>query len=398
MTRALIIFFAFLLFPFFSFANNVSVVSINEIAWMGTLSSANDEWIELTNNTDSEINVDKWILKSSDEKIKISLAGKLPAKQNYLLERTDDDSVQGIKADLIYSGVMSNSGMILELYDNYGNLIDRINCETGWVAGNNETKQTMEKIYEKWQTSSVAEGTPKAPNGEKSTTVSVSEKSLTINNQNKKNSVEFDIRKITLTELMPSPEGADKDNEWVELFNFNDIAVSLSNWKIRDIEGAILTYVFPPETKIAPNEYLIFKRTETKISLNNDGDGLELISPDGKITDSVLYGKAVNGQSYSKINSEWIWSNILTPGKPNAGNFSEKTLPEQDKSDNEINITSSMADKIENNEDPLKKIGTNGSNPVILFFSAIILSAVLAALILIIKLKIIKRNVRTQSF
>lgn len=41
--------FLFVLVPFKCFAINSSDVVINEIAWMGTIASANDEWLELYN-------------------------------------------------------------------------------------------------------------------------------------------------------------------------------------------------------------------------------------------------------------------------------------------------------------------------------------------------------------
>src|SRR4030042_1915778 len=81
-------------------------VSINEIAWMGTLSSYNDEWIELYNGTDQEINLGGWILKTADEGIKINLLGKISQNGFYLLERTGDESVPEIAAAPFYAGAM----------------------------------------------------------------------------------------------------------------------------------------------------------------------------------------------------------------------------------------------------------------------------------------------------
>ena len=99
-------------------------VAINEIAWMGTEASYNDEWIELYNNTDFSINLVGWVLKAGDGSPEINLTGIISAKSFYLLERTDDYSVPGISADQIYTGALGNSGENLELYDSSGNLID----------------------------------------------------------------------------------------------------------------------------------------------------------------------------------------------------------------------------------------------------------------------------------
>ncbi|MBU4224170.1 lamin tail domain-containing protein, partial [Patescibacteria group bacterium] len=75
-------------------------VVINEVAWMGTPASGSDEWIELYNRTDYEIDLNNWILYSeTDLKPYINLSGIIPAKGYYLIERTDDNTVLGITAD-----------------------------------------------------------------------------------------------------------------------------------------------------------------------------------------------------------------------------------------------------------------------------------------------------------
>ena len=50
----------FLIFPLGAEA----AVVINEIAWMGTVSSANDEWLELYNDGTEEVSLDGWIIVS----------------------------------------------------------------------------------------------------------------------------------------------------------------------------------------------------------------------------------------------------------------------------------------------------------------------------------------------
>lgn len=140
-------------------------VLMNEIAWMGSSNSATDEWIELYNATEKTINVSGWMLASPDGKLKIPLKGDIAPKSFYLMERTDNNTVPNIAADLIYKGLLPNSGIGLELHDNTGNIIDRADYSNGWLAGNNATKQTMERVnLSEWQTSKDPNGTPKAQN------------------------------------------------------------------------------------------------------------------------------------------------------------------------------------------------------------------------------------------
>ncbi len=111
---------------------------------------------------------------------------------------------------------------------------------------------------------------------------------------------------IFITEIMPSPEGPDEQNEWIKLFNPNNYDVNLSGWKLRDIEGTKKTYLL--KQTIKANSELVLKRPETGILLNNDKDGLELLRPDGSISDSMKYEKAQIGQSYIKTKDGWKWT------------------------------------------------------------------------------------------
>src|SRR3989304_7301721 len=77
-------------------------VLINEVAWAGTRASANDEWIELYNPGPAPVPLSGWTLTDQND-ISIELAGVLDAGAYFLLERTDDRTVSGIPADLIYT-------------------------------------------------------------------------------------------------------------------------------------------------------------------------------------------------------------------------------------------------------------------------------------------------------
>ncbi|MBU4608947.1 MAG: lamin tail domain-containing protein, partial [Euryarchaeota archaeon] len=86
----------------------INPVIINEIAWMGTDASSADEWIELYNRSNEDIDLENWILYSVEDNspnISFSEASNkiLKAGEYYLIERTDDSAVSNINADLITS-------------------------------------------------------------------------------------------------------------------------------------------------------------------------------------------------------------------------------------------------------------------------------------------------------
>ncbi len=124
-------------------------VVINEVAWMGTAADYSDEWIELYNNTDQDIDLAGWSLAAADGTPNIPLSGVIPAHGYFLLERSDDSTVSDIPADLIYTGALENdpNAESLTLYDGIGQVVDTANGDGGtWPAGNNSTKHTMERV------------------------------------------------------------------------------------------------------------------------------------------------------------------------------------------------------------------------------------------------------------
>jgi hypothetical protein len=100
------------------------VVTINEIAWAGTSASYYDEWIELANNTGQAVDLGDWMLRADDGSPSIPLAGAIPARGFYLLERTDDTTVSNIRADQVYAGALENGGEVLSLYR--ANVVDAV--------------------------------------------------------------------------------------------------------------------------------------------------------------------------------------------------------------------------------------------------------------------------------
>jgi hypothetical protein len=121
-------------------------VVVSEVAWMGTAASANDEWIELYNNTAAPIDLAGWTLDAADGTPSIPLHGVIPAGGHFLLERTDDSSVPAVPADLIYSGALGNEGETLTLRDPASALADRVDCSAGWSAGHNRARVPMARV------------------------------------------------------------------------------------------------------------------------------------------------------------------------------------------------------------------------------------------------------------
>ncbi len=345
------IFISALPLPLRVYAANSGDVVINEISWMGTVESYNNEWLELYNTTPGEINLDGWILRATDGTPKINLTGIIAGNGYFLLERTDDNTVPEQLADQIYTGALGNSGEHLELVDAQGNVTDDVNSWGNWFAGDNATKQTMERkkpIFTgsdaaTWAGSIATGGTPKAQNSvygreqesqewqsstttvtaiqtqpNSTTTVSWQENNILVATTTiPQPSPPPFAENILISEIMPAPAGADENMEWIEITNEGNAQADVSLWKVKDNTGAINTYDFPENSLIAAHSLLVLSRQTTKITLNNDADGVELVRSDGEVVQVVNYTDAPEAQSFARTENTWQWTQVPTPGSAN---------------------------------------------------------------------------------
>lgn len=225
-------------------------VIINEVAWMGSPQSSNDEWIELKNITDVEADVSGWQIIDKDSQIKALLSGKIAAGAFYLLERTDDNSAPGVSADQIYAGALANVGEGLRLFDKNCGLIDEVWAAPDWPAGDNTYKLTMERQADfSWRHSANAGGTPKAANSQgvipaadagSATSFSSVPSSNSSNNNppdnTQQNQTTQSVNHLLISEVQVA--GIDAGDEFIELYNPTDAEIDLSGWSIQYLSGS----------------------------------------------------------------------------------------------------------------------------------------------------------------
>lgn len=146
-------------------ASEESSVLISEVAWSGTQANWADEWVELMNPTDKVIDLDGWTLSwegvtvhlGEEKENTITVANKtLKPGEAFLLERSDDDTVSSVKADVIYKGSLSNSGEKLVLKNSEGEKVQVIEGKDGWMAGTSSGGDpgyaSMELVDGQWKT------------------------------------------------------------------------------------------------------------------------------------------------------------------------------------------------------------------------------------------------------
>ena len=303
-------------------------VVINELAWMGTEISANDEWIELHNPTETPASLEGWRLTAVDGSPDIPLSGTIAPGEYFLLERTDDESVPTAPADSIYTGALGNAGEQLELRDAGGLLIDQILMSDGaWPAGDNTTKQTMERANTGgWQTSALPGGTPLSPNSagiediptdtpQENTAPAPNASSTSATGGGKEQQPKYTKGMLLLSEILPNPLGAD-DQEFIELYNPTDQGVNVKDFYLKNRAGKI--YRFAAQ-RIGAQQYLLLTRQHSRLPLSNAKEQLTLYAPNDTRIDSVtVSAPAPESHSYARRDhADWEWTSVLTPGEPN---------------------------------------------------------------------------------
>ena len=199
-------------------------VIINEVAWMGTKNSSNDEWIELKNISQEAVDLSGWQLLDKENQIKVifDVGEVIPNNGFFLLERTDDNSVPDQKADLIYTGGLKNSDEALYLFDKNCQLQDVVKANPNWPAGDNKTKRTMERKSDfSWQSSASPGGTPKSKNSKGYVKPRAGGAAAP--------PAPPSYPKILISEIQIAPI----EERFIELYNPNDQNIDLTGWYIQ---------------------------------------------------------------------------------------------------------------------------------------------------------------------
>lgn len=123
-----------------------------------------------------------------------------------------------------------------------------------------------------------------------------------------------------LSEIMACPTAGGE--EWVELFNPHSQAIPLAGFSLRDDKNQV--FAFSQESISAKS----FLTVELKNVLNNTGDSVILIAPDGKKIDEFSYTTCTTAHSWAKIAGQWLSTELVTKNNANlASNTSANTPP-----------------------------------------------------------------------
>jgi hypothetical protein len=93
---------------------------------------------------------------------------------------------------------------------------------------------------------------------------------------------------IRIVRLLPNPAGPDDEKESVTVRNTGTDPVSLAGWSLRDLAGT--KWDLNSVGTINGGEEKTVRRNRQPMSLNNEGDTIELLNATGRVVQTVNYG------------------------------------------------------------------------------------------------------------
>jgi alkylated DNA nucleotide flippase Atl1 len=317
------------------------LVLLNELAWMGSPvhggedggGGAQAEWIELKNNAGRDVDLTGWRIVNASGKLAVDFPKGEVLEEGafYLLERGSDETVPDAPADMVYSGVLSNNGEWLRLFDRNCVLVDEVDASRGWHAGENASKKTMERsaVDLSWHTSGVVGGTPKRENsafsmrntpplktgiltlpppaatppaGEASSTATSTaaggEPSTT-------SPAAPSVNHVVIAAVQITGGAGLSGNDFIKLFNPTASAVDVSGWKLRkraQTGSESSVRVFAAGQTIPAGGYFVWANSSDGFALSlgaNESstqtiaanNSIALLMPDGVVVDALAWGE-----------------------------------------------------------------------------------------------------------
>jgi hypothetical protein len=283
-------------------------VKINEIMPNPPGRDSKNEWVEIFNDSEYDCNLINWSIDdmeggsrpyvfNEDMIIKENTFLLLPSWQTKLNLNNSEDSVR--------------------LFDSEESLIEEIEYEDAKEFFSFALNENAEFEWTESPTPFFENLFIKKEEEEKT-----KKKNNTSKNPKIKNGTLSD--KIFITEIFPNPEGSDKGNEWMEIYNASGETVKLGNWTIDTGEGKKNLISFK-NVSINPESYLLISDQDLSSSLKNSKNTLRIKDYNNKVIDSLTYDNVVEDHSYMKteieenqeILFEWTWSENKTPGEEN---------------------------------------------------------------------------------
>jgi len=314
----------------------------------GGVGAATQEFIVLYNNGTEEVDLSGWCLtnKSSATIACFSPPGVghetyLPAYKHAVIASAPFAITQPVgTVTLTYTPISQSSGSItggsdtVSLIDHLGNVVDRHTWTTSLSSGMQFERHgtgaptvyqdtdgaadwsvTVSGVLPVDETEIDTTATDSCPNIDGVQSSVPADKELSQTGE----CVDRIVLLLELTELLPNAVGTDMGQEFIELFNPNDVSVEMKDYVLLVGQNYENTYAFPVDVTILPHKYIRFTNTDIPYGLLNSSSRVAIaLAANGTILGEVpVYTDPPEGQSWALINDVWQYTNQPTPGLEN---------------------------------------------------------------------------------
>ncbi len=136
---------------------------------------------------------------------------------------------------------------------------------------------------------------------------------------------------LIINELFPYPQVNSEEKEWLEIYNPQNLAVKIHEYKIVDAKNNIRFLTKDKEASIEAKEFFIL---ETGNIMDNSGDTIYLYDNQQNLIDSITYPGNLMGKSYARKNdgeTKWQVCDLPTKAKSNYFCQERAELTEEEK-------------------------------------------------------------------
>lgn len=132
------------------------------------------------------------------------------------------------------------------------------------------------------------------------------------------NCVAVPMLQLLITELLPNATGSDDGQEFIEIFNPNEVSLSLNDYHLKVGPQLEARYDFPKDMIIAAGGYSGFTNKQIPFNLLNSSSRVQIIDANGDIViDVPAYLNPLDGYSWALIDTQWQYTNRPTMGMEN---------------------------------------------------------------------------------
>ncbi len=343
-----------------------SMVIISEVGWAGSEVNNSDEWLELTNLGDQEVDLTGWSIVGAATGGDVLVLPETSVQPNSTFLITnyapdDEKSTLNVEPNFTSSSLsLSNSAFGISLQNATGTVIDIAGDGSAPTTGSRGTdeegntvpRSSMQRAFlvdgsleQAWMAAIESVGFDESATelGTPGTfdTFATHDTIETLNEhtydsyQNDSATEDEDDQSETedpvaetdptnpassgliINEFVSDPITG--ENEWVEVYNSGDEVYILAGYTIREASGKTTNL---PDQYLTSGQYVVVE--SIKGNLNNSGDTIELLDADGAVLDSVAYGDGSEAPAVTdpnavalNENNEWQETTITTPGEAN---------------------------------------------------------------------------------